>query len=220
MNQFNHIERNIKENIDQVFQEVQKEFIENYFVSGNGDFSNLQNELNHNLARKITNKKTLLVDTILNYLTDDAIKNLEGYENKVVNYFYTQNRNWQQEIKNKNNFQGSESNNSIRSLSDPRPPISAASGVAISVISALVLQPIFSMFMPQLELLMTISSAVLIGGSVAKLVYDNNEDAAMEKLKEAVMKDIEKSKAQVQEELKEIIKYYSNQFNHFLKEHQ
>lgn len=215
MNQFKNTEKSIKENIDQVFEEVQKEFIENYFVSVNSDFSNLQNELNHNLAIKITNKKMLLIDTILNYLTDDAIKNLEGYENKVVNDFYTQNRNWQQEIKNK--FQESESNNSILSLSDPRLAYSAVAGVGGSVISGLMLKPIFSLVMPQFALVMTIPSAILIGISVAKWVYDNNEDAAMEKLKEAVMKDIEKSKAQVQEELKETIQIYSDKFNQFLR---
>ncbi|MGK7958814.1 MAG: hypothetical protein AB4063_26675, partial [Crocosphaera sp.] len=73
------------------------------------DLDFLYPQMQNFIPTKIRSQKSLILDTVLNYLTQDARKVLEGYDNKVVNAFYEKNQSWIDKIKSK--FQSSRADN-------------------------------------------------------------------------------------------------------------
>ncbi|NEU72359.1 hypothetical protein PI95_007165 [Hassallia byssoidea VB512170] len=212
MNQFQETETAINRDIDRVFQEVYEEIRKNYFVTGNDDLERLQSAISQYVPRMIANKKWLLLDTTLNYLTEDAIRNLEGYESKVPNSFYQQNRDFRE--KRKVEFQHSESKNSVLLSPDPRFVYSAVSGVGGCILGGLIGINILKLEFPILPTFAVVSA---IGGAI--VTYYNTTSIAMQKIEEDVMEYLQKSQTQAKEELNKTIESYSDEFNNFLKEH-
>lgn len=211
MNQFQGTETAINRDIERVFQEVYEEIRKNYFLTANDDLKRLENAIIQYVPIMIANKKLLLLDTTLNYLTEDAIRNLEGYESKVTNAFYQQNRDFIE--KRKVEFQHSESKKSVLLSPDPRFVYSAVSGVGGCTLGGLIGRTMMLGFPISAAL------AVASGISFSIFTYHNTTSIAMQKIEEDVMEYLQKSQTQTKEELNKTIESYSDEFNNFLKEH-
>lgn len=99
---FKNAEILIKKDIQEVFEEIWQELDNTYFTSNNFELSYIQETIGKRLMDTFINKNLLLVDTVLNYLTQDARKSLDNTDAKTVNQFYDWNR--QQVEKLKDNF--------------------------------------------------------------------------------------------------------------------
>lgn len=217
MNEFNETKFNINKDIDQVFQKVCREFEQNYTsivdISNNisdHNLEHLRSQIKKDIPSKIKYKKILILDTVLNYLTEDARQILEGSENKIINDFYDQNQYWIEKIKN--NFEHSRLENSL-SLSPDSSLIYGISSWAATVFIGVI---IGSFMLKRRFFILLIS--VMIGYAVADITYKKTIPIATQKIDEDVKRYIQQSQAQTKQELDQIINAYINYFKNFLEE--
>jgi hypothetical protein len=213
MKEFKEAQATINRDIDMVFLEISEEIHKIYFIAESNDLIRLKNSVMQYMQTIILNKRLLLLDTALNYLTDAARRALEGSEDEDINVFYEQNQHWIEEIKAK--YQSFDHKDEVMISSDPRFIYSAGIGLGASALGCLVGKTILSLELPILTPL-----AVASGISAAILTYLKSAPIAMQKIEKDVKKYLHKTQIQTKLDLNKTFQNYIDRFNKVPRKHQ
>ncbi|MEA5593039.1 hypothetical protein [Rivularia sp. UHCC 0363] len=170
-----------------------------------------------NLVRKyvpsmVADKNSLLVDTVLNYLTEDARQVLTGAESHIFNDFFEKNRRWKKMLTDK--FQEYVMDKDGVTLSrDPRITYSAGTGFTVFVLSGLLSKTVLS-----LEPL-TLPLALLCGVGTSALTYKQTTPLAIDKTEEDVAEYLKQARNRTIQAMQELIKMYEDELAIFLRTH-
>jgi cobalamin biosynthesis Co2+ chelatase CbiK len=209
MSQFERTRIEISKDIQQVFEGVKSEVHSNYFLSKNSDLARTQSLVRKYVPGVVADKNSLLVDTVLNYLTEDARKVLTGAENHVFNDFYEENRRWKKMLTS--DFQDSIHEDRIMLSPDPRVTYSAGTGFAVFVLSGLLSKAVLSF-----ELL-TLPLALLLGAGASALTYKQTTPLAMDKTEEDVAQYLKQEESRTIQAIQKVIKMYEGELTTFLR---
>ena len=179
MSQFQKAKESIDKDVEQIFQEIYTEIKVNYLTTVNDDLMRLRKSMNHGIPSIVDNKKLLLLDTTLNYLTDDAIRVLEMTNSKAANFFYRQNQGWRDQIKSES--QHFRDICSVSSSPDPRFMYGATLGAGVFTIGGIIGRTMLSLEFPVLLPLVIAS-----GLGVATLTYQKTTSLAMKRIEEDI----------------------------------
>jgi hypothetical protein len=206
-----HFERTkvaIAQDIEQVFAMIKSEAHSNYFVSKNSDLARTQNLIRQYVPRMAMDRSSLLLDTALNYLTEDAREVLTGSESQVINDFYEKNRRWKKDLTDEFNYSVSEGK--VGLSSDPRIAYSAGAGGAVFALSLLVSKTALGLEFPALLPLVLMSS---LGASA--FTYKQTTPLAINQLEEDVTRYLQQSLSKTKQGLQRIIEMYEGEFATF-----
>jgi hypothetical protein len=211
MSQFERARIEIFKDVEQSFEEIKSEVRNNYFSSKNGDLSRTQNLVLKYVPRMVTDRNSLLVDTVLNYLTEDARKVLLGAESHVFNNFYEENRRWKKTLANK--FKDFLIEGGVTFSPDPRITYSAGTGLTVFVLSGLLSKAVLSLGSLGLPL------ALLIGVGASALTYEQTMPLAVDKTEGDVNQYLTKERDRTIQAMQKVIKMYEEELEKFLREH-
>ncbi len=215
MNEFDETKANINQDIDRVFVKVYREFEENYssFIgesSLNDNLDYLRSRIKKDIPKKIKYKKILILDTLLNYLTKDARQILEGSDNKIINAFYDQNRNWIETTRNKSQHSGLKNSFSLS------PNVSLIYGLLSGSLTFLIAVIVENLILKWGLFILIIS--IVIAFRVADFTYKRTIPISKQKIDEDVKRYIRQSQTQTKQELEQIIETYISNFEKFLED--
>lgn len=212
MSQFKRARDEIDKDIKQVFKEIKSEVHSNYFQSKNGDLARTQNLVYKYVPRMVANKNSLLLDTVLNYLTEDARTMLTGAESHVINDFYENDRRWKKKLTDK--FQEDVMDEDGVALSlDPRITYSAGTGLIVFVLSGFLSKAVLSL-QP-----LTLPLALLCGVGASTLTYKQTTPLAMDKIEEDVAEYLKQARNRTIQTIQELIGMYEDELSVFLQPH-
>ena len=217
---FYNTKQNIETDVKEVFEEIQQEIYSNYFTPSNLELSYIRDSLRQHLPTTIVNKNLLLMDTVLNYLTEEARKALENQESKVINTFYDKNQQWAEQLKNalKNALQNK---TGVVTLS---PDLRVKQGIIGGSVGAgigfaggtllgktvLELESLFA-FLSSTTLL-----AAFVGIFAYKIAYQQATPNATEQVKEDSKKFLKQAEKNTSSALENVIENYDKNFKQFL----
>jgi hypothetical protein len=211
MNQFERTRDEIYKDINQVFKEIKSEVHSNYFLSKNGDLARTQNLVCKYVPSMVADKNSLLVDTVLNYLTEDARQVLTGAESHVFNDFYEKNRRWKTMLTDK--FQEDVKDEDGVTLSrDPRITYSAGTGFTVFVLSGLLSKAVL------IEPL-TLPLSLLCGLGASALTYKLTTPLAMDKTEEDLAEYLKQARNRTIQAVQKVIEMYESELAIFLRAH-
>lgn len=211
MSQFERTRVEIDKDINQVFKEIKSEVHSNYFLSKNGDLARTQNLVRKYVPSMVADKNSLLVDTVLNYLTEDARQVLTGAESHVFNDFYEKNRRWKKMLTDK--FQEDVMDKDGVTLShDPRITYSAGAGFTVFVLSGLLSKAVL------IEPL-TLPLSLLCGLGASALTYKQTTPLAMDKTEEDLAEYLKQARNRTIQAVQKVIEMYESELAIFLRAH-
>ncbi len=211
MKQFEVTKTTINKDVNNVFSEIMEEVKNNYFSASNSDLTRIKDNLSRNLPRTIGSKSLLLLDTVLNYLSDDAVKILGKADNKTINEFYENHQKWMENLKTE--FRGEMLNNNSINLSlDARVMYAGSSGVIAGGLAGLVAKTIWLGWIP------FIIAATAVGTLASGVVYQQSSTLALNKIEEDIEQYISESKTITLQKLEKVIESYKRHFAGFLQE--
>jgi vacuolar-type H+-ATPase subunit E/Vma4 len=207
MSQFERTKFAIDKDIEQVFAMIKSEARSNYFISKDNDLTRTQNLIRQYVPRMVMDRSSLLLDTALNYLTEDARKVLTGAESQVINDFYDENRRWKKILTDEFNYSVREGK--VKLSSDPRIVYSTGAGSAVFVFSLLVKTAL------GLESPVLLPLALMSSAGVFALTYKQTTVLVINQLEEDVAQYLQQSRSKTMQELLRIVKMYEDQFATF-----
>jgi len=209
MSQFERTRIEIDKDVEQIFEEIKSEVRSNYFLLKNGDLARTQNLVRKYVPRMVADRNLLLIDTVLNYLTEDARKVLTGAESHVINDFYEENRRWKKMLTGE--FQGIMYEDRVTLSPDPRITYSAGTGFTVFVLSGLLSKTVLS-----LEPL-TLLLALLFGVGASALTYKKTTPFVMDKTEKDVAEYLKQARNRTIQAMQKVIKMYEGELVTFLQ---
>jgi hypothetical protein len=202
----------IYKDVDTAFEEIKNEVSRDYLNSNSVDMERIQNAIRNYVPSKVSSKNLLLLDTVFNYLNEDAINFLSEADNQVANDFYEQNQYWMERLKS--DFQDNILEQDVPLSFDPR--IGYSTGASISLASVLfVLKMLFRV---EFFLLSAIITLVSLGAGFA--TYQNTAYLAVEVTEKDLDKYLQQALSTTKKELEKIILMYEEKFKLFLHNHE
>ena len=209
MQQFEHTETAIAQDVNEVFTTIRDEIRSDYLSSSNHDLTYIRNALCQHIPKIVENKNALLFDTVLNYLTDDALKVLDKADNETINVFYEQNRRFRETLKTE--FQRAFQTGIVTLSPDLRTVYAAGAGVIGGGLVGLLSRAVLDVW-AQLAL------AAISGVLAFKVTYQKARPIAMNKIEEDVTEYLRQLRTTTLHGLQEIIAVYKSYFAKFLQE--
>jgi len=207
------IQDKIKRDIEQEFSELRTSIsngLQDYF-----DINTQKDFLKNHIPTEIIVKSEILLDTLLNYLMETAIKELDKLDVEIQNDFFNQDfrnkvREWVKQTENQLELTTQE----VEFSTDPRWRQGAINGgtafIVGTAITVFVFDPTKVIWAIVTGLLTIISSAYLF-----KKGYEKAEPKARSIIKSDVEKFINDAEQQVTEWLKTVTTVFSEEFNNF-----
>jgi hypothetical protein len=211
MSQFERTKTEIDKDVKQVFEEIKGEVHSNYFLSKSDDLARTQNLVRKYVPRMVADRNSLLIDTVLNYLTEDARKMLTRAESHVVNNFYEENRRWKKMLTNE--FQHIMYEDRVTLSPDPRITYSAGTGFTVFVLSGLLGKAVLSVEP------LTLPLAILFGVGAFALTYKQTTSLAMGKTEEDVAEYLKQARNRTIQAIQKVIEMYEGELATFLRAH-
>lgn len=211
MSQFERTRVEISKDVEQIFEEIKSEVHSNYFLSKNSDLVRTQNLIRKYVPRMVTDRNSLLVDTVLNYLTEDARKVLTGAESRLINDFYEENQSWKKMLTSE--FQNVMYEDKVTFSPDPRITYSAGTGFTVFVLSGLLSKAVLSVDP------LTLPLSLLLGVGASALTYKQTTPLVMDKTEEDVAEYLKQARNRTIQAMQKVIKMYEGELETFLREH-
>ncbi|HEY9697859.1 MAG TPA: hypothetical protein V6D10_11390 [Trichocoleus sp.] len=209
MSQFENTKIAARDITVRVFKEIHDEIRRDYLASSSDNLARISKSINRVVPSVVASKRSLLLDSILNCLAKEGVKNLEGAENRIINDFYSQNRDWERRLRDElQSFESSSEN--VIPIPDPRFLYSAVAFLVLLFVTAWFGKEVPNLGFPVLQFLVLIFAT---GASV--LTYQNSIPLAMKQIEEHVMQYLRKAQTQTEQELQRIINRYEKYFIEF-----
>ncbi len=205
MNPFENAEKAITNDVKEVFKEIKQEIHNNYFASGEHELIYIQQAISKYLPTTLTNKNLLLLDTLFNYLTQDARKPLENTESSVVNAFYDWDR--QQKEKLKAEFQN-KTPAEISLSADPRNKYGAIAGVAGAAGAFFFVERLLS-----LNTVISALSSAVAGFLAYKLAHKSSTPTALKQVENDINQWLQEEQANTLRNILDVIEKYKQQLD-------
>lgn len=206
----------INKDIYEEFEKLRKSINES-LSSENYDIDLKKDFLSQTLPKEVMQKANILLDTLLNYLMDEAIDLLKNADIEIRNAFFRANINekieqWARETITRLMQESAH----IDFGNDVRLRNGLIAGGVTFVVGATVTAIVF---MPYSTIAAIVAGIVSLIASVVayKVVFDKSSATARENLKQSVMDYIQKTENLTTEWLKGVINAFSDDFRGFCK---
>jgi len=167
------------------------------------------------IPEEVVHKTEILLDTLINYLIEQARKEIEKADIKFQNKFYEADfrkriNDWTNQLENKLKFDS----DMIKYSTDPRLK-QGLIAAGITFISGTVITA--TVFIPEMVVGAIVSGLVtiLLSAIAFKIAYDKAAPKSRETVKADIDKYLENAELQMQAWLKSVIEAFSKDFNEF-----
>ncbi|MGC2235675.1 MAG: hypothetical protein WA584_05915 [Pyrinomonadaceae bacterium] len=210
MNQFESARKNITEDVNEIYSAIWEEIKHNYFSTSNSDLTSTRIALIENIPKLMKSRNLLLLDTVYNYVSDDAVKMLDNSDSKTVNSFYENDRYWAESLRN--DFQQSLDIRQLSLTSDNRTIYAGGSGLVTGGVTGIVVKALWD------TVPLALLASVAAGAITSAVVYQRTFSIVKNQIEENTKQYIENSKAATLQNLIKLIDGYQTYFNNFIKE--